>query len=181
MRAKAVSSFSIPANSKHRYHVYAMLCQDGDGPGYVKFGHSSRIGKRLATLRVACPIPARYFAVVDIGWSKTLTLATERGLHQQFRCRKITGEWFRFDFSAPEDKRAFNEGSKAVFSSIHTLGNSWWSKISVAALDKYQQEKRDAYLAMDGENKRKAKARANAANGRRSPRWRDLDKYLKAG
>lgn len=128
----------------HRYHVYAMLCQDGDGPGYVKFGRSRRIGDRLRQLRQACPIPARYFAVAEMPGERLMG-EVERGLHQQFKDRRVTGEWFRFDFSSKEDKQAFNEGCKFVFSTI-LKDPVWWTKISVKALDEHYQEQRKKFL-----------------------------------
>lgn len=125
-------------------YVYAMLCRDGDGPGYVKFGRSYRIGQRLTALRTSCPIPAKYFAIMEVP-SYPKAKAVEAALHRHFGDRKIKGEWFRFDFESLEDKRAFNDGCRLVFA-LHLKSPGSWTKISVAEFDEYERRRRAAFL-----------------------------------
>ena len=121
------------------YFVYGILASDKTG-GYVKFGISKNIGTRLSGIRTSCPIPIRYITVVDADY-KEKALATERALHKHFDNRKIQGEWFRFDFTSEQDKKEFNTGCQQVF--VNKLGpGHWWTKVSIAALDKYEKERR---------------------------------------
>jgi len=128
------------------YFVYAMLCRDGNGPGYVKFGLSGNIGGRLSALRTTCPIPARYFAISEIGGNKKQARRVEKALHERFKDRKSSGEWFRFDFDRETDKREFNDGSLHAFQSILGGKFNWWTKISVAALDAEAERAKAAFM-----------------------------------
>ncbi len=125
------------------YMVYGILAKDKE-KGYVKFGITKNIGSRLSGIRVGCPIPVRYITVVEAG-CKTRALIVEKELHKRFENRKITGEWFRFDFSSDEDKRDFNDGSKSVFS-MYLWEDSWWTKINMSALAKYEKQRRSELL-----------------------------------
>lgn len=134
------------------HFVYAMLCRDADGPLYVKFGRSSSIGQRLSSLRTACPIPARWFAVIDAK-TKGRQGNLERELHRHFSDRKTNGEWYRFDADSVADRRLFNDGSRTCFASCGILGESW-TKISVAALDAHAKEQRRRFMrATNGDAK----------------------------
>ncbi|WP_435102377.1 GIY-YIG nuclease family protein [Arhodomonas sp. AD133] len=151
-----------------------MLCQDGDGPGYVKFGYSGRIGDRLSALRSSCPIPARFFAISCVGNTKRTALEVESALHSRFSDRRSSGEWFRFDFSSPEDKRDFNEGSLGAFVSVLGGDYEWWVKLSVKALDEYERRRRAALLK-GGSKKRLDKKRRQQQAERRAQR--ELDEW----
>ena len=136
-------SFELP----HLYlkdYVYALLCETDGGEGFVKFGRSSNVTARLSQLRSACPIPAKYFAVVQTPSERTCK-DLELGFHRHFRERRIKGEWFKFDFRSQEDKEAFNQGSRLLFLA-HLPAGIWWTKISVEAIDQYIQERRRAFL-----------------------------------
>ncbi len=140
-----MSIHSFPSlQSTPRYCVYALLCQDGDGPGYIKFGMSGNIGSRLSSLRMACPIPVRYIATYAVGHSREKARSVEKALHIAFGARQIKnrGEWFRFDFSDPEDKKFFNDTCRLVFRSHFGENHDWWSKVSVDALDKAERLRR---------------------------------------
>lgn len=157
-----------------RYHVYALLCQDKDGPGYVKFGMSKNIGARLDQLRQGCPVPARYFATVAVGRSSKRTREIERALHDKFSHRKIRaqGEWFRFDFYDVGDKKEFNEGCKLVFAAYFGIDNCpWWEKVSVAAIEKHARQVRAQF--MNSKHRPKILARAKAEDERRKA-WKEL-------
>lgn len=124
------------------YYVYAVLCQDGEGPLYVKFGYSGDIYRRLREINQGSPIPARYFAIIEVS-NRNDALDLEKGLHKVFDGRKSRGEWFRFDSKAEEDKAEFNEGCRWCFSQYRTVADQRsWTKVSVKALDKYFENKK---------------------------------------
>lgn len=116
--------------------MYALFCEDEGGVGYVKIGRSSNIGKRLSALRMACPVPAKYLALLEVE-DKYQSERIEKALHLQFEARRSTGEWFRFDFSSAEDKHAFNLGCRLVFGLLlGPLDQKWWEKIDLEAYDR---------------------------------------------
>ncbi len=135
------------------YYVYAVLCQDGEGPGYIKIGYSGNIGSRLSGIKSNSPIPAKYFCTVEIGSNKNKAMAVESALLKQFEGRNTTGEWFRFDFNNPEDKRDFNEGCRRVFAYEIGPDYEWWTKISVEEYEKYVKERTHAFLNSKNRNK----------------------------
>jgi hypothetical protein len=125
------------------YFVYGILAK-ADSGGYVKFGITKNIGSRLSGIRTSCPIPIRYITVLDVGY-KERALIVEKSLHNQFNERKSQGEWFKFDFSSKEDKKQFNLGCQYVF--VNILGPGfWWTKISIAALDEHEKQRRAELL-----------------------------------
>ena len=156
-----------------RHYVYAMLCQDGGGPGYVKFGRSKRIGDRLTALRTGCPIPAKYFAICCVGTESWQAKKIERAFHTLFAERRITGEWFRFDFSSVDDKRDFNVGSFRVFLEFLGPGHTW-TKISVAALDEDARRRRQWF--MNSKHRKKIESRERYRVRQRQA-WRELDTF----
>ena len=162
----------LPETKKPEYYVYAMLCQDGDGPLYVKFGRSRKIGDRLSTLRTASPIPAKYFAVVQVPGAK-LQGNLEKALHRHFADRRITGEWFKFDSASADDKRAFNDGCALQIAKYIGAGH-YWEKLSVAALDEYAAERKAAFCRAMKNKKFAAKMRAQNAS---KAAWCELDRY----
>ena len=169
----AIHTWSAMRENARRYHVYALFCQDEDGPGYVKFGRSMRIGSRLSQLRTSCPIPARYFAIVDVGPEHKMYML-EDALHRHFSDRRVTGEWYRFDFKSEEDKRAFNDGCRKVF--VECLGRNapGWTKMSIAALDREAKARRQDFLKSRHRKKIEQKANREAAQKRA---WRELDNF----
>lgn len=129
------------------YYVYAMLCQDGKGsPGYVKFGFSGRIGDRLSQLKSGCPIPAKYFLVYPVGALERTARQLERALHRRFKDRRIRGEWFRFDFESPEDKRDFTRGCNESLREVFREVREKWTPISVKALEESERQRRAWFL-----------------------------------
>lgn len=163
--------FQLPSFDLPEYHIYALFCQDDAGPGYVKFGMSKRITKRLSELRQGCPIPALMFATVPVGVDKEKALKVERAFHKVFEQRWSSGEWFRFDFSEELDKRIFNRGSQKVL--VHFFGacHPWWSQTSVEALDAYNKRRRQEFLNSKHRRKIEAKAKYKA---RQKSAWKEL-------
>lgn len=135
-----------PKHVPFEYYVYALLCQDGDGPLYIKFGLSRSITKRMMQLRQGCPVPARYFAIYYVGSEKEYAEQVEAALRSRFANRKIRGEWFRFDAESKEDKRDFNDGCLEAFLACGYYGLQW-EKIPVQAVVEYCQRQKNAFLA----------------------------------
>lgn len=155
--------------SKNRYFVYALMCQDGDGPLYIKFGKTNDPNRRLGELRTGTPIPAIRFAYVEVVGNVTQK-HLELGLHKRFADRRTRGEWFRFD--AKEDKDAFNAGCKAEFE--RNVIGKYWSQTDVKALEAAQERRRLALLKSPHWQKvvagRNAARRSKAAD-------KELDSY----
>lgn len=125
-----------------RYYVYAMLCQDGDGPLYVKFGRSCDIERRMTELRHGSPIPGRWFLYVETG-GPLAQGNLERGLHKRFKARRTRGEWFRFDAYSEEDKKEFRDGCRIVYSMV-TLGELRWKRIHIPSLERKMEQRKNA-------------------------------------
>lgn len=163
--------FHLPSFDLPEYHVYALFCQDKDGPGYVKFGMSRQITKRLTQLRQGCPIPAKMFATVPVGASKDKALQVERALHKVFVKKHSSGEWFKLDLNEDLDNRIFIRGSQKVFVHFFGADHPWWSQFSVEALDKYNKERQVAFLKSKHKRKIAAKAKYRA---RQQAAWKEL-------
>lgn len=162
----------LPDFEKTTYFVYAMLCRDGNGPLYVKFGRSRKIGERLTALRTGSPIPAKWFAIIETPGRMTQAVV-EKALHAEFKDRRTTGEWFRFESDSEEEKRAFNDGCAKVFTIELGQGHNW-QKLSVSALDAYAAGRRRAYFL--SKNRKKIDAR-HRAKLQREKAWKELDSY----
>jgi len=151
-----------------------MMCRDGDGPLYVKFGRSMRIMQRLTEIKTSCPIPAKWFMTIRAGRQK-MAVRLEKALHEHFSSRHSTGEWFKFDVHSAEDKKDFNEGiawaAKYVLGSAHPYK---WDKLSVPALNRYNQGKKQRFL--NCKNRNVIAARAKKDRKRRSA-WKELSEY----
>jgi hypothetical protein len=155
-----VSFIPIPTDLESREcYVYAIFCQDGGGPGYVKFGHSTRLGDRLSVLSVSCPIPAKMFAFIHFS-RREKAIAVEKSLLKHFASRKVSGEWFRFEFTSRSDKDDFNAGCRKVFVVDHNVSD-WWVKVSAEAIKEDARRRRQEFLA------KKTKRQLNALNNRR--------------
>jgi len=148
------------------YYVYTMLCRDGDGPLYVKFGHSRQIVDRLSALRTGCPIPPRWYGLVECGYEH-LMLKFEQELHRHFKSRRVRGEWYKFDPDA--DKRKFNDGIQFVM--LHVFDQLLpVTKISAKAL-----EQRAATLRYMFINNKSFRAKCLKHNAEKRA-WRELAK-----
>lgn len=93
--------------------VYMLVCQDVDGPAYIKFGVASNLRDRADAIQTGCPIPYQVLGFVEV-WTRERALDIEAALHDEFKDKRVSGEWFRFNLS--KDKAAFNSGWKKVFS-----------------------------------------------------------------
>lgn len=82
--------------------------------GLVKIGISEVPQNRLAEIHHNSPFPIKR-AVWSFVGRKNKTRELERSLHYAFRHRNTRGEWFKFDYSKPDDKAEFNTIMKACF------------------------------------------------------------------
>jgi len=125
---------SIPPIPEQHYFVYALLCQDSPSdPGYVKFGYTGNMTRRLSCLKTSSPVPPRYLCVLNAG-KQSRAIKVEKALHEKFEDRRRHGEWFSFDFSSKRDKAVFNNGCSEVFA-WHLIDREerWWTKINLDA------------------------------------------------
>lgn len=136
----------LTGNSR-RYYVYALMCEDDSGAGYMKIGRSSRIEARLSTLRTSCPLPLKRIALLEVE-SADKSKQVEEALHFRFRHRRQRGEWFGFNFSSEEDKQDFKLGSRTVFC-LHLLKweQQWWTSLDLKAYDAYAAERRQELMS----------------------------------
>lgn len=153
------------------YFLYALFCEDGGGPGYVKIGYTQRIGRRISSLRTSSPIPAKMLATVEIGASEIRAKQIESALHQRFADRKSTGEWFRFSFGDPQHRQLFNASCREVFRSHIGPDYPWWSTMSIEAMDRLDKERRRDLVRGLGPDKLK---RINLDDKRRRQAWKEL-------
>lgn len=111
--------------------VYMLLCQDDDGPLYVKIGVSLDPQKRLRQLWAGCPVTPQHFAVVETR-SPARAKKIEAELLTALGKWRHNGEWL---FLSIDDKAEFNSKWKAVFERNSETG--WklaWTQMSVKAL-----------------------------------------------
>lgn len=159
---------------KRPYFVYSMLCQDGCGPLYVKFGITRRLHNRLCELRQGSPIPAKYFAYIEVK-NRNIQRETEKALHKEFAGRRVRGEWFKFDSKSEADRRSYNDGCARAFA-VCIRDGRYWDRVSVQALEKYAHERRAAF--MKSKERRKIQARDKLLLEKKRA-WRELDNYGK--
>jgi len=134
-----------------KHYVYCMLCRDGIGPVYVKFGHSCNVLSRMNALITGCPIPAKTLLYIQLN-NRASAIQLEKELHLYFKKRKIRGEWFKFDYSSKMDKEEFNHGCKFAIN-LYLKGGSWWTRINISELKKYNKEKQRNYFLNTGKKK----------------------------
>lgn len=147
-------------NLDYRYYVYSLFCIDSGGAGYVKFGFSRRIDKRLSQIRTSCPIPIEMVGLLEVR-IESRQKAVEKALHKRFSDRKVRGEWFSFDFSSKDDKREFKEGCQEAFAPIlRACDDQYWSTIDVSVIDAIAEKRKKHYLSLPERYKKLARANA---------------------
>lgn len=128
-----MSIFSV-SRLAPRPHVYAMVCQDQAGPTYIKFGKTCNVGGRLLQLQTACPIPPKYYCVLEVP-GDAIAATVEKQLHKVFSERRTNGEWFRFNIDDDADKEDFRTGCRYVFRMfIPGWKQTWWTIIDAPAV-----------------------------------------------
>lgn len=103
--------------------IYAAFCH-GDEGGLVKVGVSAAPMRRAYAIHSNCPYPLETFVWCWAG-RKDMTYQAEAFVHKQFAARQTRGEWFRFDYSEPADKREFNDTMKQTFQAVTGKALRW--------------------------------------------------------
>lgn len=138
-----------------RSYVYLLVCKDGDGPRYMKIGHSCNPGVRLSQLLVGCPIPPKSFAVCPVGYHHAGKASkVESALHKAFKDRQIRGEWYQIDTTSAEDRELFH----LTFNTAclkEKAERGVWSKVSIPNFIASQQA-RKAYWAQQSKKRIRA-------------------------
>lgn len=118
--------------------VYLLICHD-DGPDlYIKAGLTDQPGKRLASLRAACPVTPRYFYTAEVQ-SRDKAKLLEAELLFKFQPWHHSGEWFKVPVV---DKTEFNQSWRIAFAAHRSP--SWpltWEKLIVQPFLAYGQKK----------------------------------------
>lgn len=100
-----------------RSYLYVFMARDGDGPMYVKVGKSNDPITRLGDLQTGCPFP-----IVKAGMVKCLTekqsFRFEKRLHVELAKYNSQGEWFKFDWSKPEQKCLVADAIEVVLAEL---------------------------------------------------------------
>lgn len=100
-----------------RSYVYTFMARDGDGPVYVKVGRSDNPVVRLGHVQVGCPFKIFRAAMVKC-LSVDQAKRIEAEMHSSLAAFASSGEWFRFDWSAEEERRRLASTMEVVFASI---------------------------------------------------------------
>ncbi len=91
-------------------YVYMLLCQDLNGPIYVKIGISDRPTDRMHALRRTCAVTPHIFATIEVR-TRQKARRIEDHLKEAYNNYNTVGEWFLFQES---DKTEFNRIWKLV-------------------------------------------------------------------
>ncbi len=112
--------FRMVSRSIHSVFLYAACTADG----YVKVGISGAPYERLYQIHCGSPSPVRAAQWVWIG-SINLARDIEKKIRKEWEARHCRGEWYRFDYSKPEDKRDFHDTLSAVVEVIIGKAPEW--------------------------------------------------------
>lgn len=156
------------------HYIYAIFCQSpGSSSGFVKFGYTKNLFQRFGQLKTGCPLPVKYYAIRKHGTYAHAAWLTEQSLHERFRARRSSGEWFSFDFSSKEDKDDFNQGCREVLGYNLKTGKTW-ERFSAADLAKLNKEQQSKFLKSK-KNRDMYKRAGHSAE--RSTAWSELRRY----
>lgn len=115
-----------------RQLVYLAICRDSAGLAFFKIGVTDNPQRRVANLRVGCPLPFTAMFVSAMG-TRADALRAENALHKKFRDRWVSGEWFSFRPSSDVDLHLIDVGCKEAFASVDT-GWAGWETVSMDTL-----------------------------------------------
>lgn len=100
-----------------RSYVYLFLARDSDGPMYVKVGRSDDPMKRIEGVQVGCP-----FRIIKASMVKCRSAKQARDIEARIHGRLAkfhsSGEWFRFDWTSPEQRKALADAFEGEVSCI---------------------------------------------------------------
>ena len=106
-------------------YVYALLCEQSKGSdGFVKIGITKNLRNRFSSIQTGCPVPVKLCCFIGVP-DRDVSARLESLLHESFSDRRVSGEWFKFDFLSKQDKECFNAVCRKCFSAILGEGRSW--------------------------------------------------------
>jgi len=127
----------------NRNYVYMLLCQDFDGPVYVKVGVSHSPLQRLAALKTSCPMTPQRLAYA-VTPTRSRAFRIERDLHKEMARWRNQGEWFRVEMA---EKAEFNAAWHKVFMLYGSEGcRLKWEQIAVQPLLKMWRQNSAIHL-----------------------------------
>jgi hypothetical protein len=112
----------------HSVFVYAACTEDG----FVKVGISRTPYHRIYQIHCGSPSPVRAAQWVWVG-SLNFGRRIEQKVRKEWRSRHTRGEWYRFDYSDPADKRDFHDTLGAVVQAV-TGKAPEWNKLNSQAM-----------------------------------------------
>lgn len=112
--------FAMVSHAIHAVFVYAACTEDG----YVKVGISRTPFDRIYQVHCASPSPVRAAQWVWVG-SLPMGRQIEREVKKAWERRNTRGEWYRFDYSKPEDKRDFHDTLSAIVEVVTGVAPAW--------------------------------------------------------
>lgn len=116
------------------YFVYA-ACTEA---GYVKVGISGKPAERIFSVHSGSPSPVRAAQWVWIG-SASMARKIESQVKKQWSQRHTRGEWYKFDYSKPEDKRDFHDTLNAIIEVV-TKKPPEWTRLNPNGVDTLLKE-----------------------------------------
>lgn len=140
------------------WSIYALFCTPTPTESLVKIGISSIVYDRALALQTGMAYPIEVMLHARVG-ERNITAHLEAQLHEAFRHRNTSGEWFKFNLTNPEDKAEFHSIFKKLYKA-KTRCDLSWSKITKPQLRAYATMK---------EQERKAAAEAKAAKAAAKP------------
>lgn len=163
MRARlAIPHFNVEGRLAGCY-VYMLLCQEADGPVYVKIGMTEDPLSRFRALRSGSPHTPRAFAYFET-YNRKDARRIERALHKAYGEWHAHHEWFSF---REEDKAKFNAVWKTVLQHHEKNGRKFeWTKVSAKALIETAES-----------NKKMARAIFARSTKRRGRSYQDFRKH----
>lgn len=121
------------------HYVYSLICQDDDGPLYIKMGMSANPMQRLNEIRTGNPIQVISLAWVDVV-SKQKASILESALHIGAMHWHHTLEWFKVSLSDFDD---FKFACKGVLTKHSAAGRPRlsWTQADTQVIIKHNQDR----------------------------------------
>lgn len=104
----------------HAVFLYAACTEEG----FVKVGISRTPFERIYDIHCGSPSPVRAAQWVWVG-SLQCGREMERRIAKEWASRNTRGEWYRFDYALPQDKRDFHDTLSAVFEVVAGFPPKW--------------------------------------------------------
>jgi len=117
--------------------IYVMVADPGDDSPwrYFKVGYSSRLLSRISAVQTGCPMPITAVMNVPLpDWREARNV--ENRLHGLLLGYRVSGEWFKFNMTDPEQKEDFGHACRTALTPV--LGEGWkWEFANMRKLKEY--------------------------------------------